>query len=84
MNDRRSEPTLEKPATTSNGILMLLALIALIGVQLIVVTVARSPGLAIPVALAIVFVFEPLLHCILGPVDLFFFAERLRFQRAMV
>jgi regulator of protease activity HflC (stomatin/prohibitin superfamily) len=56
MTDRRSEPTLEKPATTSNGILMLLALIALIGVQLLVVTVARSPGLAIPVALAIVFV----------------------------
>jgi serine phosphatase RsbU (regulator of sigma subunit) len=45
---------------------------------------AASPFFPVVFALAIVLLFEPLRHRIQGPVDRFFFAERLRLQRAMV
>ncbi len=45
---------------------------------------AASPYFPVVFALAIVLLFEPLRHRIQGPVDRFFFAERLRLQRAMV
>jgi serine phosphatase RsbU (regulator of sigma subunit) len=45
---------------------------------------ADSPYFPVVFALAIVLLFEPLRHRIQGPVDRFFFAERLRLQRAMV
>jgi serine phosphatase RsbU (regulator of sigma subunit) len=45
---------------------------------------AASPFFPVVFALAIVLLFEPLRHRVQGPVDRFFFAERLRLQRAMV
>jgi serine phosphatase RsbU (regulator of sigma subunit) len=45
---------------------------------------AASPFFPVVFALAIVLLFEPLRHRIQEPVDRFFFAERLRLQRAMV
>jgi serine phosphatase RsbU (regulator of sigma subunit) len=45
---------------------------------------AASPFFPVVFALAIVLLFEPLRHRIQGPVDRFFFAERLRLQHAMV
>jgi serine phosphatase RsbU (regulator of sigma subunit) len=45
---------------------------------------ASSPWFPVVFALAIVLLFEPLRHRVQGPVDRFFFAERLRLQRAMV
>ncbi len=45
---------------------------------------AESPFFPVVFALAIVLLFEPLRHRLQGPVDRFFFAERLRLQRAMV
>jgi serine phosphatase RsbU (regulator of sigma subunit) len=45
---------------------------------------ADSPFFPVVFALAIVLLFEPLRHRLQGPVDRFFFAERLRLQRAMV
>ncbi len=45
---------------------------------------AASPFFPVVFALAIVLLFEPLRHRIQGPVDRFFFAERLRLQRAIV
>jgi sigma-B regulation protein RsbU (phosphoserine phosphatase) len=46
--------------------------------------VADSPYFPVIFALAIVLLFEPLRQRLQGPVDKFFFAERLRLQRAMV
>jgi len=45
---------------------------------------AASPFFPVVFALAIVLLFEPLRHRVQGPVDRFFFAERLRLQRAIV
>ncbi len=45
---------------------------------------AASPFFPVVFALAIVLLFEPLRHRVQGPIDRFFFAERLRLQRAMV
>jgi serine phosphatase RsbU (regulator of sigma subunit) len=45
---------------------------------------AASPYFPVIFALAIVLLFEPLRQRLQGPVDRFFFAERLRLQRAMV
>lgn len=45
---------------------------------------AASPFFPVVFALAIVLLFEPLRHRVQGPVDRFFFAERLRLQRTMV
>lgn len=45
---------------------------------------SESPWFPVVFALAIVLLFEPLRHRVQGPVDRFFFAERLRLQRAMV
>ena len=45
---------------------------------------ADSPYFPVIFALAIVLLFEPLRQRLQGPVDRFFFAERLRLQRAMV
>jgi len=47
-------------------------------------TLADSPFFPVVLALAIVLLFEPLRHRLQGPVDRFFFAERVRLQRAMV
>ncbi len=46
--------------------------------------IADSPYFPVIFALAIVLLFEPLRQRLQGPVDRFFFAERLRLQRAMV
>ncbi len=46
--------------------------------------IANSPYYPVIFALAIVLLFEPLRQRLQGPVDRFFFAERLRLQRAMV
>ncbi|MFV2072928.1 MAG: SpoIIE family protein phosphatase [Thermoanaerobaculales bacterium] len=46
--------------------------------------IAESPYFPVVFALVIVLLFEPLRHRLQGPVDRFFFAERLRLQRAMV
>ncbi len=46
--------------------------------------IAASPLFPVLFALAIVLLFEPLRQRIQGPVDRFFFAERLRLQEAMV
>jgi serine phosphatase RsbU (regulator of sigma subunit) len=46
--------------------------------------IAASPYFPVIFALAIVLLFEPLRQRLQGPVDRFFFAERLRLQRAMV
>jgi serine phosphatase RsbU (regulator of sigma subunit) len=45
---------------------------------------SASPYFPVVFALAIVLLFEPLRHRIQGPVDRFFFAERMRLQRAVV
>jgi serine phosphatase RsbU (regulator of sigma subunit) len=45
---------------------------------------AASPYFPVIFALAIVLLFEPLRQRLQGPVDRFFFAERLKLQRAMV
>jgi len=45
---------------------------------------ADSPYFPVVFALAIVLLFEPLRHRLQRPVDRFFFAERHRFQKAMV
>jgi len=45
---------------------------------------AESPYFPVVFALAIVLLFEPLRSRIQGPVDRFFFAERMRLQRAVV
>jgi sigma-B regulation protein RsbU (phosphoserine phosphatase) len=45
---------------------------------------AASPYFPVIFALAIVLLFEPLRQRLQGPVDRFFFAERLRLQRAMI
>lgn len=45
---------------------------------------AESPWFPVVFALAIVLLFEPLRHRVQGPVDRFFFAERLQLQQAMV
>ena len=46
--------------------------------------IAASPYFPVIFALAIVLLFEPLRQRLQGPVDRFFFAERLKLQRAMV
>jgi len=46
--------------------------------------IADSPYFPVIFALAIVLLFEPLRHRLQGPVDRFFFADRLRLQNAMV
>jgi serine phosphatase RsbU (regulator of sigma subunit) len=46
--------------------------------------IADSPYFPVIFALAIVLLFEPLRQRLQGPVDRFFFADRLRLQRAMV
>jgi sigma-B regulation protein RsbU (phosphoserine phosphatase) len=45
---------------------------------------AASPYFPVIFALAIVLLFEPLRQRLQGPVDRFFFAERLKLQRAMI
>jgi len=45
--------------------------------------IADSPYFPVVFALAIVLLFEPLRHRIQGPVDRFFFAERLHLQKAI-
>jgi regulator of protease activity HflC (stomatin/prohibitin superfamily) len=56
MIELRSESTYEKAATTFNGILMLLILLILIGSAIVLLVGARSPTLAVPVGVAIVFI----------------------------
>jgi len=56
MTDQRREATFEKPANTSNGILVLLVLLALVVLFVFMVAGARAPNAAIPIALAILFV----------------------------
>ncbi|MBK6981664.1 MAG: SPFH domain-containing protein [Betaproteobacteria bacterium] len=56
MAQYRKEGNFEKPATTFNGIFMLVVLLALIAAEVFAIAIARAPVLAVGVALAIVFV----------------------------
>ena len=56
MAQYRKEGTFEKPASTFNGIAMLLALLALIGLLVFAIVGARAPAIAVPLGLAVVFV----------------------------
>ncbi len=56
MTDFRQSGTFEKPATTFNGIFMLVVLLALVALELYAVLVARAPLLGVPLGLAIAFV----------------------------
>lgn len=56
MAQYRKEGNFEKPATTSNGIFMLVVLLALIAAEVFAIVVARAPVLAVVIAIAIVFV----------------------------
>jgi regulator of protease activity HflC (stomatin/prohibitin superfamily) len=56
MIELRSEATYEKAAATFNGILMLLILLTLIGGVIFLLVGARSPTLAVPVGVAILFI----------------------------
>lgn len=56
MAQYRKEGNFEKPASTFNGIAMLLALLALIGLLVFAIVGARAPAVAVPLGLAIVFV----------------------------
>lgn len=52
----RKEGNFEKPATTFNGIFMLVVLLGLVALEVFAITVARAPVLIVALALAIVFV----------------------------
>lgn len=56
MAQYRKEGNFEKPASTFNGIAMLLALLALIGLLVFAIVGARAPSIAVPLGLAVVFV----------------------------
>lgn len=56
MAQYRKEGNFEKPASTFNGIAMLLALLALVGLLVFAILGARAPAIAVPVGLAIAFV----------------------------
>jgi len=56
MNDYRKPGNFEKPATTFNGIFMLMVLLSLVVLLVFGVVGARSPVLAVPVGLAIAFI----------------------------
>ncbi len=56
MAQYRKEGNFEKPATTFNGIFMLVVLLALIAVEVFAIVVAHAPVLAVATAIAIVFV----------------------------
>ena len=56
MAQYRKEGNFEKPASTFNGIAMLLALLALIGLLVFAIVGARAPAVAVPLGLAIAFV----------------------------
>lgn len=56
MAQYRKEGNFEKPASTFNGIAMLLALLALIGLLVFAIVGARAPAIAVPLGLAIAFV----------------------------
>ena len=56
MAQYRKEGNFEKPASTFNGIAMLLALLALVGLLVFAILGARAPAIAVPLGLAIVFV----------------------------
>lgn len=56
MAQYRKEGNFEKPASTFNGIAMLLALLALVGALVFAIVGARAPAIAAPLGLAVVFV----------------------------
>jgi hypothetical protein len=56
MNEYRREGTFEKPASTFNGIFMLLLLLALVGLEVFAVLNVRSPTVIVPLGIAIAFV----------------------------
>jgi len=56
MAQYRKEGTFEKPASTFNGIFMLLVLLGLLGLEVFALVGARSAALAVPLGVAIVFV----------------------------
>jgi regulator of protease activity HflC (stomatin/prohibitin superfamily) len=56
MAQYRKEGTFEKPASTFNGIFMLLVLLGLLGLEVFALAGARSPALAVPLGVAIIFV----------------------------
>lgn len=56
MAQYRKEGNFEKPASTFNGIAMLLALLALIGLLVFAIVGARAPAIAVPLGIAVVFV----------------------------
>lgn len=56
MAQYRKEGNFEKPAATFNGIFMLVLLLVVIALEIFAVAVARAPQLAVPLALAIVFI----------------------------
>ncbi len=56
MAQYRKEGTFEKPASTLNGIFMLLVLLGLVGLEVFAVLGARSAALAVPLGVAIIFV----------------------------
>ena len=56
MAQYRKDGNFEKPASTFNGIAMLLALLALIGLLVFAIVGARAPAIAVPLGLAVVFV----------------------------
>lgn len=56
MAQYRKEGNFEKPASTFNGIAMLLALLALVGLLVFAILGARAPAIAVPLGLAIAFV----------------------------
>jgi regulator of protease activity HflC (stomatin/prohibitin superfamily) len=56
MNDHRREASFEKPASTFNGIFMLVALLGLVGVAIFAVLGARAPVPAIAAGVAAVFI----------------------------
>lgn len=56
MAQYRKEGNFEKPASTFNGIAILLALLALVGALVFAIVGARAPAIAAPLGLAVVFV----------------------------
>lgn len=56
MSPYRKEGNFERPASTFNGILMLLVLLGLVALEIFAIAVARSALLAVPVGLGILFV----------------------------
>lgn len=56
MAQYRKEGNFEKPASTFNGIAMLLALLALVGLLVFAILGARAPAIAVPLGIAVVFV----------------------------